>query len=93
MRYHGNRLAVIFLLSGLANGEVRIRTRALAVMNYPGLVPISTGGLEAIHRQYSPEIHQRELRLLDTTREASKVSEFEAIKSVASKLSGSRRGG
>lgn len=37
-------------------------------------------------RQYSPEFRQRALRLLETTIEASDVSEFEAIKSVASKL-------
>ena len=37
-------------------------------------------------RQYSPEFRQRALRLLDTTMEASEVSEFEAIKSVAGKL-------
>lgn len=37
-------------------------------------------------RQYSLEFRQRALRLLDTTMEASEVSEFEAIKSVASKL-------
>ena len=37
-------------------------------------------------RQYSPEFRQRALRLLDTVMEASEVSEFEAIKSVASKL-------
>lgn len=37
-------------------------------------------------RQYSPEFRQRALRLLDTTMEASEVPEFEAIKSVASKL-------
>jgi len=37
-------------------------------------------------RQYSPEFRQRTLRLLDTTMEASEISEFEAIKSVASKL-------
>ncbi len=37
-------------------------------------------------RQYSQEFRQRALRLLDTTMEASEVSEFEAIKSVASKL-------
>ena len=37
-------------------------------------------------RQYSPEFRQRALRLLDTTMEASDVSEFEAIKSVAGKL-------
>jgi transposase len=37
-------------------------------------------------RQYSPEFRQRALRLLDTTMEASEVSEFEAIRSVASKL-------
>ena len=37
-------------------------------------------------RQYSPEFRQRALRLLDTTMEASEISEFEAIKSVASKL-------
>ena len=36
--------------------------------------------------QYSPEFRQRALRLLDTTMEASEVSEFEAIKSVAGKL-------
>lgn len=36
-------------------------------------------------RQYSPEFRQRALRLLDTTMEASEISEFEAIKSVASK--------
>ncbi|WP_423202722.1 IS3 family transposase [Mycobacterium lehmannii] len=37
-------------------------------------------------RQYSPEFRQRALRLLDTMMEASETSEFEAIKSVASKL-------
>jgi transposase len=37
-------------------------------------------------RQYSPEFRQRALRLLDTVMEASDISEFEAIKSVASKL-------
>jgi transposase len=37
-------------------------------------------------RQYPPEFRQRALRLLDTLLEASEVSEFEAIKSVASKL-------
>jgi len=37
-------------------------------------------------RQYSPEFRDRALRLLDTTVEASDVSEFEAIRSVASKL-------
>lgn len=37
-------------------------------------------------RQYPPEFRQRALRLLDTMMEASEVSEFEAIKSVASKL-------
>jgi transposase len=37
-------------------------------------------------RQYSPDFRQRALRLLDTTMEASEVSEFEAIKSVAGKL-------
>ena len=36
--------------------------------------------------QYPPEFRQRALRLLDTMMEASEVSEFEAIKSVASKL-------
>jgi transposase len=37
-------------------------------------------------RQYSPEFRQRALRLLDTMMEAPDISEFEAIKSVASKL-------
>lgn len=37
-------------------------------------------------RQYPPEFRQRALRLLDSVMEASEVSEFEAIKSVASKL-------
>lgn len=37
-------------------------------------------------RQYSPEFRDRALRLLDTTMEDSEVSEFEAIKSVSSKL-------
>lgn len=37
-------------------------------------------------RKYSPEFRDRALRLLDTTMEDSGVSEFEAIKSVASKL-------
>lgn len=37
-------------------------------------------------RQYSSEFRQRALRLLDTMMEASDISEFEAIKSVASKL-------
>ena len=38
-------------------------------------------------RQYSPEFRERALRLVDTMMEASEVSEFEAIRSVASKLS------
>ena len=37
-------------------------------------------------RQHSQKFRQRALRLLDTTMEASDVSEFEAIKSVSSKL-------
>lgn len=37
-------------------------------------------------RQYSPEFRARALRLVDTTMESAEVSEFEAIKSVASKL-------
>lgn len=37
-------------------------------------------------RRYSPEFRDRALRLLDTMMEASEVSEFEAIKSVAGKL-------
>ena len=37
-------------------------------------------------RQYSVEFRQRALRLLDTMMEASDISEFEAIKSVAGKL-------
>ena len=37
-------------------------------------------------RQYSSEFRQRALRLLDTMMEASEISEFEAIKSVAGKL-------
>jgi transposase len=37
-------------------------------------------------RQYPPEFRQRALRLLETTMEASEVSEYEAIKSVAGKL-------
>ena len=37
-------------------------------------------------RQYPPEFRQRALRLLDTMMEASESSEFEAIKSVSSKL-------
>ncbi|MCG5432751.1 transposase [Mycobacterium sp. MYCO198283] len=37
-------------------------------------------------RQYSKEFRDRALRLLITTVEASVVSEFEAIKSVASRL-------
>jgi len=43
-------------------------------------------------RQYSPEFRHRALRLLDTTTEASEVSEFGAIKSVASKLGMSEEG-
>lgn len=38
-------------------------------------------------RQYPPEFRQRALRLLDTTMEGSEVSEFEAIRLVATKLS------
>jgi transposase len=37
-------------------------------------------------RQYSPEFRQRAVRLVDTIMETSDISEFEAIKSVASKL-------
>lgn len=37
-------------------------------------------------RQYSPEFRHRAVRLVDTMMEASEISEFEAIKSVASKL-------
>lgn len=39
-----------------------------------------------MRRQYPPEFSQCALRLLDTMMEASEVSEFEAIKSVAGKL-------
>src|SRR3954447_12518753 len=42
--------------------------------------------IRSMPRQYSPEFRQRALRLLDTMMEASDISEFEAIKSVASKL-------
>lgn len=38
-------------------------------------------------RQYPSEFRQRALRLLDTMMESSDVGEFEAIRSVASKLS------
>jgi transposase len=37
-------------------------------------------------RQYSPEFRHRAVRLVDTMMETSDISEFEAIKSVASKL-------
>jgi transposase len=37
-------------------------------------------------RQYPPEFRQRALRLLETTMEGSEVSEFEAIRLVATKL-------
>ena len=37
-------------------------------------------------RQYPPEFKRRALRLLVTVMEASDISEFEAIKSVAGKL-------
>lgn len=37
-------------------------------------------------RQYPPEFRSRALRLLDTMMETSDISEFEAIRSVASKL-------
>jgi transposase len=42
--------------------------------------------IRSMPRQYSPEFRQRALRLLDTMMEAPDISEFEAIKSVASKL-------
>jgi transposase len=42
--------------------------------------------LEAVPRQHPQQFRQRALRLLDTIMEASEISEFEAIKSVASKL-------
>jgi transposase len=37
-------------------------------------------------RQYSPEFRQRALRMLETTLESEGISEFEAIRSVATKL-------
>src|SRR3954447_26967273 len=43
--------------------------------------------IRSMPRQHSPEFRQRALRLLDTMMEASDISEFETIKSVASKLS------
>jgi len=55
-------------------------------MNYSGLVPISVG----VSENYAPSVFAgvwgRALRMLDTATETSEVSEFEAIKSVASKL-------
>ena len=39
-----------------------------------------------MHCQYLPKFRDRALQLLDTTMEAAEVSEFEAIKSVSSKL-------
>lgn len=38
-------------------------------------------------RQYPPEVRQRGLRLLEVTLQDSEVSEFEAIRSVAAKMS------
>jgi uncharacterized protein (DUF2384 family) len=55
-------------------------------LNYPGFSSDLYRRIRKMPRQYSPEFRQRALRLLETTREASDISEFEAIKSVASKL-------
>ncbi len=56
------------------------------MLNYPRFCSDLYGGIRNISRQCSPEFRDRALRLLGTTRNASDVSEFEAIKSVWSKL-------
>ncbi|TXI59875.1 MAG: hypothetical protein E6Q55_20740, partial [Mycolicibacterium mageritense] len=55
-------------------------------LKYPRFCSDLYRRIRSMPRQYSPEFRDRALRLLDTTMEASDVSEFEAIKSVASKL-------
>ncbi|RUP30133.1 MAG: hypothetical protein EKK51_17670 [Mycolicibacterium sp.] len=56
------------------------------MVNYPRFCSDLYRRIRNMPRQYSPEFRQRALRLLDTMMETSEVSEFEAIKSVASKL-------
>jgi transposase len=68
-------------LFGVEPGEV-----VHSGLNYLGFCSDPYRRIGATPRQYSPEFRQRALRLLDTTMEASDISEFEAIKSVASKL-------
>ena len=55
-------------------------------LKYPGFCSDLYRRIRSMPRQYSPEFRDRALRLLDTMMEASDISEFEAIKSVASKL-------
>ncbi|WP_344792985.1 transposase, partial [Mycolicibacterium pallens] len=57
-----------------------------ATMKHPRFCSDLYRRIRSMPRQYSPEFRDRALRLLDTTMEASDISEFEAIKSVASKL-------
>src|SRR5690606_14235532 len=55
-------------------------------LKYPRFCSDPYRRIRNMPRKYSPEFRDRALRLLDTTMEDSEVSEFEAIKSVASKL-------
>jgi len=61
-------------------------TETLTTVKYPRFCSDPYRRIRTMPRQYSPEFRQRALRLLDTMMEASETSEFEAIKSVASKL-------
>lgn len=63
-----------------------VQGTSVGLVNYPGFSSDLYSRIRSMPRQYSPEFRQRALRLLDTTMEASEVPEFEAIKSVASKL-------
>jgi hypothetical protein len=71
---------------GWAETGPRATEDAGVEVNYPRFRSDFYRRIRNMPRQYSPEFRQRALRLLDTTMEASDISEFEAIKSVAGKV-------
>ncbi|KMO71293.1 Transposase [Mycolicibacterium obuense] len=69
-----------------AREDARADLMRVRHLKYPGFCSDLYRRIRSMPRQYSPEFRDRALRLLDTMMEASDISEFEAIKSVASKL-------
>src|ERR1700738_461682 len=71
---------------GWAETDPRATEDAGVEVNYPRFRSDFYRRIRNMPRQYSLEFRQSALRLLDTTMEASDISEFEAIKSVAGKV-------